>query len=89
MFFRMELEKNIKNTKTMVCTPDFILGKWGDEAYKRRVIGEGATFWDKKRLRLGCTKYRVVVAKSSLKQNMTSQHGICVPQTRVVDEKGE
>ena len=30
-----------------------------------------------------------MVVKSYLKQHMSSQHGICVPQTRGVDEKGE
>ena len=30
-----------------------------------------------------------MVAQSSLKHHRSSQHGICVPQTRGVDEKGE
>ena len=34
MFRRVGLEKNLENTKTMVCTPGFIWGKWGEKAYK-------------------------------------------------------
>ena len=89
MFRRMVLEKNIKKTKTMFCTPGFIWGKWGDQSYKQQATGEGATFQERKRLQVSFTKCRVTIAQPSLKQHMTNQHGICVPQTRGVDEKRE
>ena len=38
---------------------------------------------------VSCAKCGVTVAQLSLKQDMSSQHGICVPQTRGVNEKGE
>ena len=45
IFRRIGLETNLENTKTMVCTPGFIWGKWGGQEYKRRVTGEGAMSW--------------------------------------------
>ena len=32
MFRRIGLETNLENTKTMVCTPGFIWGNWGEHA---------------------------------------------------------
>ena len=43
-FQRMGLETNLENSKTMVCTPGFIWGKWGEHVYNRRANGEGATY---------------------------------------------
>ena len=31
IFCIMVLEENIEKTKAMVCTPGFILGKWGEQ----------------------------------------------------------
>ena len=52
-------------------------------------MGEGATFRERKRFRVSCTECGVRVKQSYLKQHMESLHGICAPQTRGVDEKGE
>ena len=89
MFYIMGLETNLDNTKAVVCTPCFIWGKWGGQAYKRRVVGEGATFQESKRLRVSCTKYGVAVSQYSLKQHMKILHGICVTLTRGFGNKGE
>ena len=40
IFCRIGLEKNLDKTKAMVCTPDFILGKWGEQSYKKQATGE-------------------------------------------------
>ena len=40
-------------------------------------------------LRVSCTECGVTVEKFSLKQQMSIQHGICIPQTRGVENKGE
>ena len=89
MFFRIGLETNLKKTKARVCTSGLIWGKWREQAHKKRAILEGATFCERNRLRLSCTKGGVAVEQSYLKHHMTSLHGICVPQTRGVDKKGE
>ena len=44
ILFRMGLEANLKKNKAMVCTPRFIWGNWWETAYKRRAMGEAATF---------------------------------------------
>ena len=89
MFQRMGLEMNLKNYKTMVCTPGYIWVKWGEQVYKIQSTGEGATYRERKRLRVSCADCGVTVARSYLKQHMMSLHGICAPQTRGVDDKGE
>ena len=88
MFRRIGLEKNLENTKTMVCTPGFIWGKWGACSYKRQVTGEGYMFQYQNRLWVSWAECGVMVAQNSLKHHMSSQHRICIPQTRGVDEKG-
>ena len=45
MFCRVGLETNLVKNKVMVCTPGFIWGQIGEEAYKRRTTGEGEMFW--------------------------------------------
>ena len=62
----MVLETNLDNNKFVVCTPGFIWGEWGGQAYKRRATVEGATFWESKKLRLSCTKCGMMVEKSYL-----------------------
>ena len=36
MLFSMGIKTNIDTAKSMVCTPSFIWGEWGEQAYKRR-----------------------------------------------------
>ena len=55
--------------------PEYIRGKWSEEAYKRRATGEGATFGERKRARVSYTVCGVTVALSSLKGHMLMQHG--------------
>ena len=85
----MGLETNINKSNTMVCTPGYIWGKWREHAYKIRVTREGATYRERKRLLVNCAEFGVMVPQSYIKQRMASLHGLCVPQTRGVDEKGE
>ena len=61
----------------------------GEQAYNWRVMGEGATLRERKRFRVSCTECGVTEKQSYLKQDMEILHGICVPQTRGIDEKGE
>ena len=73
----------------MVCTPCFIWGEWGGESYKRRVMGERATFRERNRLQVSCAEHDVTMAQLYIKQHMASLHGVCVPQPRGVNDKGE
>ena len=38
VFRKMGLKTNFANTKSMVCTPVFIWGNWGEQAYKQRAM---------------------------------------------------
>ena len=51
-------------------------------------MGEGATFREKKRIKVSCTKCGVTVAASYLERHMAWLHGICFPQTRGVNKLG-
>ena len=67
MFYRMVLETNLENTKSMVYTPGFIWGEWGERAYKEREIGEGATFRERNSTWVSCNECNVTMATSYLK----------------------
>ena len=88
MFRQMGLEKNLEKAKAMVCTPGFIWGKWGELAYKRKATGGRETFRERKKTRVSQTVCGVTVVASYLNTHMSRSHGICVPQTRGVDEVG-
>ena len=49
---------------------------------------EGETFRERKRVMVSCAECGVTVAQSYLKQHVMILHGLCVPHTRGVDEKG-
>ena len=85
----MGLETNLEKTKYLVCTHRYIWGKWSEAAYKRRSTGEGATFRERKQVRVSCTLCRVTVAALSLKGHMLRQHGRSPPQIREVQIWGE
>ena len=70
IFERVGLQENLNKTKAMICTPGFIWGKQGDEAYKRKATGEGPTFWERKRTRVSCEVCGGKMAASSLKHHM-------------------
>ena len=54
MFERVCLQTNLGKTKAMICTPGFIWGQHGAEAYKRRALGEGQNFRESKGTRVSC-----------------------------------
>ena len=74
IFRRVGLDTNLDKSKSMVCTPRYIWGKWGEQAYKIWVTGEGATYREWKMLRVSCAQCGLMVAQSYLNQHMTSLH---------------
>ena len=72
----------------MVCTPGFIWGQLGVEAYKRRATREGPTFWERKRTRVSCEEGGGAMAAYSLRHNMERSYGIVLPQVRGADIRG-
>ena len=52
MFRMMSLEMNLEKSKNMVFIPGYIWGKWEEYEYKRRTMGEGATYREQKMLQV-------------------------------------
>ena len=52
------------------------------------MTGEGATFRERNRIQVSCTKYSVTVAASYLNAHMEIIYGINVPQTRGFEKVG-
>ena len=68
--------------------PGFHLGTKGTPSYKRRVMGEGAIFWDQNKIRVSCEECEGVMAASSLCHHMEITHSIVLPHTQGVDIVG-
>ena len=85
MFERAGMITNICNTKSIVCNPGFIRVKQDTVAYKKRVTGEWAMFWERNKTRLSCKDYVGAMAESSLRHKMKRTHRIFLPHTQGVD----
>ena len=64
----------------MIARVKKIWGEVGEKSYNLWAMGEKATFRERKRFRVSCTKCRVTVKQLYLKHHMESLHGICVPK---------
>jgi len=57
LFQKVGLETNVDKTKILICHPSFVrthLRHLSDEAYKRRLTGEGLSYRDRKQQRMQC-----------------------------------
>ena len=88
MFERVWIYTNLGNTKSMKCTPGFIWGKTGKEAYKRLENGEGANFQERKRTRESWGECGMPMESYSLQHYVASIHGGSVAQNQDVDTGG-
>ena len=88
MFDRVGLQTNLNNTKAVICTPGFIWGQQGAEAYKKRATGEVPTFRERKKTRVSCDECGETMAASSLRHHMERAHGILFLQVRGVGVGG-
>ena len=48
LFTRIGLYTNVTKTQGMICQPCYVAGRHSDEAYARRITGEGASFRERK-----------------------------------------
>ena len=80
MFERVGLQTNLVNTKAIVCTPVFIWGQYGAEAYKRRSTGERRNFWKRRITRISCEVCGAKMADSYMRHYMERAHGRVLPQ---------
>ena len=81
LFDRVGLQKNVGKTVGMVCHPCQTSGNLSDEAYGRRVTGEGTTYREWLKGQVTCGACKELLAAVSLTSNMMTQHGM-VTETR-------
>ena len=63
-------------TVGIVCSPCRAAGVQVDDAYTRRMIGEGSSFKEQERERVLWTECRKEMAKGSLLKHRQTQHGV-------------
>lgn len=76
LFDRVGLQTNTTKTKAMTCFPGHIRGPISDEAYRRRMEGEGDSYRARQRRRVSCPECGRDLAAGSLSQHLLSQHGM-------------
>ena len=75
LFDRVGLNTNVEKTVSMTCIPCTSAGNQSEEAYGRKMTGEGLTFLERKREQVECRDCGKEVAAGSLDQHRMSQHG--------------
>jgi len=75
LFARVGLKTNSTKTKVMICTPGPIRTHISQEAYKRKLSGEGESYRDRKRRAVTCPVCDKSLAEGSLRSHMRTQHG--------------
>ena len=88
MIERVGLHTNLGKTKAMVCTPGLIWGQKEVEEYKRRDMGEGATFREWNKNRVSCKECGATMVSSLLLHHMEHAHRIFIPHNRGVEVGG-
>ena len=70
------LRTNVRKTVEMVCRPFRAAGVQADEAYTRRMTGEGGGFKEQQREWILCPECGKELAKGSLVTHRQTQHGV-------------
>ena len=76
VFDRVGLRTNSCKTVGLVCRPFWAAGVRADEAYTRRMTGEGRCFKEQQRGRVSCPEYGKELAKGSMVTHCQNQHGV-------------
>ena len=71
----MGLKKNVGKTVSMTCRPCPAVGNRLEEAYGRKISGEGLTYLERKREQVDCRDCGKEMAEESLDTHHMSQHG--------------
>jgi hypothetical protein len=71
LFRRVNLEANMKKSKSMICLPGKVQGHISSLAYKRRMIGEGESYKDRKRRKIQSEKCGSTLASASFGKSST------------------
>ena len=75
LFDQVGLNTNTGETARMTCRPFTAAGNHSEEAYGRKMTGEGLMFRERKRERVECRDCGKEVAAGSLESHRMSQHG--------------
>ena len=75
LFGQVGLNTNTGKTVRMTCRPCTVAGNQLEEAYGRKMTGEGLTFMERKIERVECRNCGKEVAAGSLDSHLMSQHG--------------
>ena len=71
----MGLKTNVVKTFSMTCRPFPAAGNQLEEAYGRKMTGEGLTYLERKRERVECRDFGKEMVAGSLDTHHMSQHG--------------
>ena len=75
LFYRVGLMSNIENSRTMTFQPGAIHTGMLDKAINSRIVGVGATYRERLRLRIPCLEYRVELISGSMMDHHRRLHG--------------
>ena len=74
LFDRVGMKTNVGKTVSMTCRPCPAAGNQLEEAYGRKMTGEGLTYLEQKRERVECRDFGKEMAAGSLDTHRMSQH---------------
>ena len=81
IFNRVGLQTNVNKTVIMACQPCWAgSGNRTAEGYRRRITGEGNSFWERQRERVACGECGAELAAGSLSSNLMTRHGKAAPR---------
>ena len=71
IFDRVGLQTNVDKTVSMACHPCRAgSGNRATEGYRRRITGDGSSFWERQRERVACGECGAELAAGSLSSHM-------------------
>jgi hypothetical protein len=76
LFERTGLLSNTSKTKSMVCTQNSLKGHISNQAYKRRMSGQGPTYISRQKRRVQCPICEEELAKGCLSRHLRNIHGM-------------
>ena len=76
IFDRVGLRTNVRKTVGMVCQPYRVVGVREDEAYKRRMTGEGRSYQERQHEWVQCPECGNDLKRGSLAIHCQTQNGV-------------
>ena len=81
IFNSVGLQTNVDKTVSMACHPCLEgSGNRTAEGYRRRITGDGNSFWERQRERVACRECGAELAAGSLSSHLMTRHGKAAPR---------